>query len=97
MSAPEGVVGVEIGGPHDEEVDVTARIPVSASCAAKQRGVNWRNLPGVDRIAESTNQLGTHACHLLNSRGKEVIAVQLVEKSATHLVTADQSVLDEAV
>ena len=97
LSAPVRVVGIDIGGPHDEEIDVAVRIPVSASCAAIQRGVNRRNHPGVDPIAESTNQLGTHACHLLNGRGKEVIAVQLVEKSATHLVAVDQSMLDEAV
>jgi len=97
LFAPVHVVGVDIGGPHDEKVDVAARIPVAASRAAKQRGVYRRNPPGVDRSAESMNQLGTRASHLLDGRGQKVIAVQLVEKGAACLLAVDQPVLDEAV
>ena len=97
LSAPVRVVRIDIGGPHDEKVDVAARIPVAASCAAKQRGVNRWNLPGVDLIPKPPNQLSSYTGHPLNGRGQKVVAVQLVEKSAANLLAADEPMLDEAV
>ena len=59
--------------------------------------MNRRNLPSADRIAKPANQLGSRAGHLLDGRGQQVIAVQLVEEGAAHLLPVDQTVLDEAV
>lgn len=95
LTAPARVLAVHALRPHDEEVDVAARVPLSPGRGAEHRNVNRCDLPRVDRTSKSPKQLAPHSGEDVDRGCREVLAIEREEERAPRLLPVDDAVLRE--
>jgi len=97
LGAPALITLIDLGGAHDQDVDVRVHITVATRRRTEHCGADRLDLPFPYRSPQTFEQLCTKSGQHDNRRGGEMVTIEGVEEGASNFVAKDKALVNEAI